>query len=428
MTIGIDISALQTGHRMRGIGASLINFINHLPESAKQTHSFVLFLYEDSGSENPLLLLNLTELDYEVRYLRRLPASSLPLPGRLRTVNKLLTGLYGAWLTLFGDRRIRSLRGIDVFLQFDQMQPLPLKLQVRSVLIIYDLIPLIMEVDYLRSYKISRELGYSRKRALLAYLARKTYKRKIKKNTQRARKLLSISEHTKRDFIHYLRVPSRKIEVCLLGVENKDIDADSSPHPSLEEYIDTSWGYLKRPLTLQNRPFLLFVGGADPRRKLADLVAAFNNLRARGHEVDLVFTGDTMLGRKKVPHVELQEYFEQTSYMEYIHFLGFTSDDERNWLYRNALVFVYPSAYEGFGLPVLEAMQYGTPVITYDNSSIKEIAGDAALYANDFKTIATEVEQLLNDASLRKKLAEKGIRQATKFSWAQTSKKIIDSV
>lgn len=171
----------------------------------------------------------------------------------------------------------------------------------------------------------------------------------------------------------------------------------------------------------------MFVGGADPRRRLVDLVAAFNNLRAQGHDIKLVLAGDTMLGAFMVPHLELQEYLKHTSYLDDIHFVGFVNDAQRDWLYQNALAFVYPSLYEGFGLPILEAMQYGTPVVSYNNSSISEISGDAAIIVNDYYNIVEVVNKLLTDTEQYKRLVSAGKKQAAKFSWQETSRAIFET-
>ena len=426
MKIGIDITVLQTGHRKRGVGYTLINFINHLSNDARKDHQFVFYKYPDEATEDPLNLLETQDLSYEVRTVQRPNTKGFNLPGKFSVVNSFRNYAITKKDMLLGDSRITQVRDLDWFLQFDQHQLLPPKHKVKSTLILYDLIQYIMESDYLPSYKTARSKKHSRKGSLRLHLLRRNYLKKMKKNTRRAKSLVAISEHTKKDFIRLVGVPAKKISVALLGVEpllNKSVEKA----PTFDYYVDTSWGYLPKSLNLDNKKFLLFVGGADPRRKLVDLVAAFNNLRAQGHDIKLVLAGDTMLGAFKVPHLELQKYLKHTSYLDDIYFVGFVDDQQRDWLYQNALAFVYPSVYEGFGLPVLEAMQYGTPVITYKNSSIEEIAGNAALYANDYWSIAEHVSSLIDNNNLKADYSKRGTIQAAKFSWEKTARGILES-
>ncbi len=133
-----------------------------------------------------------------------------------------------------------------------------------------------------------------------------------------------------------------------------------------------------------------------------------------------------MKGPQAIPTADTQKYVAASSYLNDIVFLGFVTDDQKDWLYQNTLAFVFPSVYEGFGLPVLEAMNYGARVITYENSSIKEVAGSLPLYATDFASIFTAAKDLLNknDDGLSK------YKRATQdhlkgFSWHQTTTKII---
>ena len=195
----------------------------------------------------------------------------------------------------------------------------------------------------------------------------------------------------------------------------------------VERYVGTSWGDVKISTKLPDTPFLLFVGGADPRRKLADLVHAFNLLRAQGHDLHLVLAGDTMLGPNSVPNDEARKALLGSSYLDDIYQLGFVNDATREWLYQNALAFVYPSRYEGFGLPILEAMRYGTPTLTYRNSSLQEIADSLAIFASDPVAIQRSVSELLKsgkDPSLAKSVSA----QASRFTWKSTSKNIVSKI
>jgi glycosyltransferase involved in cell wall biosynthesis len=422
MRIALDLSVVQTPHRMRGIGATAINFVNNLSEQSKQDHQFIIFLYED-GQDEALQLFNLNDVKYEIALVPPIKRANYSLPGRLKIINGFINNYKKLRTVHRGDRRFNS-SNIDVFIQFDQLGPLPSTRKIKKVRILYDVIPYVLANDYLWSYSIARKHGDSRKSALRKHIHRILYKVKTRAAAKQADILISISEHTKKDFEKYLGIKRKRIHTIHLGVNTKTNIA--SEYPGFNEYSENSWGYLPKKIDLRDKPFLLFVGGADPRRRLNDLVAAFNNLRAEGKDIRLVLAGDTMTGARSIPVIETQKYIYNSSYVKDVVFLGFIDENQKDWLYQNTLAFVYPSIYEGFGLPILEAMQYGAPVITYNNSSISEIAGDAAIYVEDgYLGIREKSEQLLSDSSIAQRYAKKGKKQAEMFTWESTVTKII---
>lgn len=422
MIIGLDLSVIQTPHRMRGIGSTAINFVNNIPTEDKQLHTFVIFLYKEDQTE-ALKLLKLDGVEYELRDLSKPQAIEFKFPGGLKKLNGVLNSFRAIISSNLGDSRKGDLSGLDVYLQFDQMQPLPKLKNTKTAVILYDLIPYVMESDYLWNYRTARHNGDSRKSSIRKNLLRIQYLYQLKAVCRSADKLIAISSHTKNDFVRYVGVPDRKIQIIYLGI-NPSISR-SHKKVDMKQYVENSWGYFPRSIDLQKKPFILFVGGADPRRRLKDLVAAFNNLRARGVEIQLVLAGDTMTGAHAIPVLPVQSYILSSSYLEDIIFLGFVTNEQREWLYENTVAMIYPSVYEGFGLPILEAMQYGTPVITYKNSSIHEIAGEAALYTEDAITIQKAVEGLLEQPTVREKFSNAGIQQSSKYSWHKTASEII---
>ncbi|MEK7621059.1 MAG: glycosyltransferase family 1 protein [Patescibacteria group bacterium] len=423
MNIAIDLTPLQGPHLQRGVGQTLLNFLRNIDSQHKESHHFIFYLYEDNSDDVNNTINEQMFSSVEIRYITEISKPKKPS-------NKILKIFYFAWLVLAlplkqhkGDPRLggKELSDVDFFFQFDQNQPLPKKRKVKSVLIAYDIIPYVLECDYLKSYSTVRRDGASRREAIKSSLKRWAYLQSLKINTRRAQKVLAISQHTKNDFMMYVKVPQKKIEVCLLGINpiiNGSVCKDSQ---KVDRYVYTSWGSLPKKSSLPKKPFLLFVGGVDPRRKLVDLISAYNGLRAQGKEIALVLCGDTMLGWDKIPNTEVRDYLKHTSYLDDIYFLGFAEDSVKNWLYKNAVAFVYPSVYEGFGLPVLEAMQYSTPVITYKNSSIGEIAGSAAIYTHDGSSIKKSVEDLLTSTPARGKYKAMGEKQASRYLWSKTT-------
>jgi glycosyltransferase involved in cell wall biosynthesis len=431
MRIAIDLSTLQTGHRMRGIGAVLINFINHLPAQARKQYEFVFFL--NPGDDNDVLEpLDLDDTNYTIEYLRSANHISTHLPSKLNLIVKALNKFIAYVEFRSGDSRITSgqLDDVDAYLQFDQSQKLPAGSEENTYVVLYDLIPYVMESDYLWSYDTARRNGRTRRSALKSAVKRRQYISKLKITCRRAKHLIAISEHTKDDFVKHVGVSPSKISIALLGADSTPSDTAFTKKDAIfSAYKPNSWGPIPRATDLSQQPFLLFMGGADPRRRLVELAAAYNNMRSRGIAVSLVLAGDTMHGADRVPHIQLQEYLKtNASYIDDIHFVGFVTDRQKEWLYKHALAYVYPSVYEGFGLPVLEAMQHGTPVITYNNSSIAEIAGKSAFYAANFQDIASHATTLLSNAKLRSKYHQEGMAQAEKFTWKKTTEKIISIV
>lgn len=419
-TIGIDLTPIQGPHRMRGVGSTVINVLRHISDNDRRSHLFVFYTYK-TGKNEALDLIDASSFpNYEVRTIAETP----PLPPSIKTKAGLLRAPHRMRDALLnhrlGSKRITNTEGLDAFLQFEQDVIPPAG--VKSVVIAYDLIPYALESDYLWNYNTARILhNYSRRGALKAQAKRSMYLHNIRTVMSRAHKIIAISNHTKSDFIKFAKTPASKIEVCYLGVSDKVITTQSKPK-TVDRYINSSWGDIKVKTNLPDTPFLLFVGGADPRRKLTDLVHAFNLLRAQGHNVHLALAGDTMLGPNSIPNNEARQALLGSSYLNDIYMLGFVDSSTREWLYQNALAFVYPSKYEGFGLPILEAMNYGTPVITYRNSSITEISKNKALYADDFIEIAELAKKCLDTKDADR---DKRIAHAQKFDWNDTAKNLL---
>lgn len=430
MTIGIDLSPLQGPHRMRGIGYTVLNLINNLPDDIRSKHRFVFYAFPDKHSlGNPLELLDIHGLDYEVRELRPRKRFSYKLPGRLYLLNSIGNQLVELKDLYFGDSRISTVRGLDVFLQTDQSQSLPRRGRTKKALILYDVIPYVLEWDYLWSYRTARKLhGFSRKAAFRCQVRRWLYAHKLRVNVRRAKLLLSISEQTKNDFVRLLSTSPKKIMVVPLGVSQPTEHTGSVP--ALSHYRKTSWGYLQYPLELDLKvPFLLFVGGADKRRKLEDLITAFNNLRAQGYELKLVLAGDSMKGPENISTERVQTALKDSSYLSDVVFMGFVDDIGRDWLYKNALAFVFPSRYEGFGLPVLEALIHGCPVISYKNGATLETGGDAPVYAKGAESLRLAILELLAITPKQKEaLVKKGLTQSQQYDWVKTSRKIFTTL
>jgi len=237
--------------------------------------------------------------------------------------------------------------------------------------------------------------------------------------------ILTDSQCSKRDIVGRLSIPEGRVTVVYPGVELRrfkpapeeaEVEAERRPNPSPDSALTST-------LTCgRSRPYVLCVAGADPTKNVETLVEAFARLPLPLRDKhDLVLVGDF---RRRA---DLRELVGRVGIEKQTVFTGIVSDDQLIDLYQHASLFVFPSRYEGFGLPVLEAMACGCPVICSNVSSLPEVAGDAALLVDpsDMAGLACEMERVLTDSHLRQDLRERGLTQAAKFTWDRTARETI---
>jgi len=224
--------------------------------------------------------------------------------------------------------------------------------------------------------------------------------------------LIADSQNTKSDIIKFYQVPDSKIQVIYPGAD------------------------LPLPLPPRRRPsatygvegYILFVGTLEPRKNIQGLIKAFNylkkNLVGGGRDRPLQLY---IVGMKGWMYEDIFKEYENSEFKNDIIFKGYVNDKELAGLYKNASVFVYPSFYEGFGFPILEAFGYGVPVITSKTSSCGEIAGPSALLINpeSYKEIGEAISKIINNESLRQELIDKGFERAKEFTWENTAKEFL---
>jgi glycosyltransferase involved in cell wall biosynthesis len=172
--------------------------------------------------------------------------------------------------------------------------------------------------------------------------------------------------------------------------------------------------------------FILYLGTVEPRKNIDGIIRGYNELRTMNHEL-----GDYKLviaGGKGWKSKNIYKEWELSKFKDDIKFLGYIDSADRAYLYNLAAVFVYPSFYEGFGFPPLEAMACGLPVVASYASSLPEVAGEAALMVDPYNIndIARALTEILTDDNLRKKLIARGLEQAKKFSWQKTAEEYLE--
>jgi glycosyltransferase involved in cell wall biosynthesis len=241
----------------------------------------------------------------------------------------------------------------------------------------------------------------------------KTYANRIKHCLQWTDLILTISESSKNDIIKYLQVPPERIYVTPLASRYDSHDLSVEVTEELKQSVNYDF----------SQPYILFVSTIEPRKNILALISAFNELKQKSKiEQHLI-----LVGQKGWHHKPIFAAIERSPWNSQIHHLDYLSDELVALLYSQTDVFVYPSHYEGFGLPVLEAMTIGAPVITSNTSSLPEVAGDAALLIDpdDPTQLADAILKVISDSQLRNELIQKGRARAKLYSWERTAKETL---
>ncbi len=243
---------------------------------------------------------------------------------------------------------------------------------------------------------------------LVSYL-----KSAVPRSVRRARLILADSESTKRDIVELLGTPPNKVRVVYAGVgpefapvTQEDILA------GVRTRYNLTW------------PFVLNVGTLEPRKNHLRLIRSFAQLLPHHPDLRLV-----LVGGKGWLYEDVQAEVARLKLQGRVVFPGFVADADLPALYSLASVFAYPSLYEGFGLPVLEAMACGTPVVCSNASSLPEVAGDAALLVDptDVEALARALDQGLSDQPMRQAMRTRGQAQAARFTWSAAARTLLDA-
>jgi len=234
-------------------------------------------------------------------------------------------------------------------------------------------------------------------------------------SARRSDRIFTVSGLSKEDLVSLIHLPENKIKVIYNGISKRFISDTREPEETRK--ICSRYGLTGN--------FLLYVGRIDPRKNLSCLVQAYAFLRSK-HSVSHQLA---IAGTVHVQPEDLQQVVKNCEFREDIRFCGYVADEDLPALYSGADVFVYTSEYEGFGLPPLEAMASGTPVVASDISIFHEILDDAAVLVNplDIEAIAEGIYRILSDSTLRKNLVETGKVRAGKFNWDSTAQQTLQN-
>ncbi|MFH1283563.1 MAG: glycosyltransferase family 1 protein [bacterium] len=279
---------------------------------------------------------------------------------------------------------------LDVFWGSLNTLPWNLPASVRSVVTIYDLV----------AYKCPETMSFSNRlinKILLPHAVNK------------ADAVVAISQSTANDIVEVFPGAKKKIRVVYGGID-----------PSIKR-IDKKIAYDKLRSCLKIEfPFLLTVGSFEPRKNLSTVYKAFSHIKDKiPHH--LVCVGPSGWKLK-----QLKKEFIKGPLKDRIHLIGYLDDEMMPYVYSSAEVFLFPSLYEGFGLPVLEAMTCGTPVVVSDAASLPEVAGEAApaIKPDDYRSLAELIMKFYNDKIFRDRCVEKGFLQTDKFNWRKSAEQL----
>jgi glycosyltransferase involved in cell wall biosynthesis len=242
--------------------------------------------------------------------------------------------------------------------------------------------------------------------------------------------VVTVSEFSKQDMCNKLGVPLQKVRVINNGLRNP-----YEPDEATVARVNQRLSLLPTPnlptpnLPNTNPPFILYVGGIHERKNVVGLIHAFARFVSQtGFPGKLLVTGNVSGAPYQVKMKAIHDAaVQETGMQDRVIFTGFIPDAELDCLMQQALFLVYPSFYEGFGIPVLEAMQVGTPVITSSTTAMPEVAGNAALLVDpsDINAIAEAMSRLLKDEVLRRELGEKGKQRAKGYTWEKTARQYL---
>ena len=388
MKIGINASFAKKENT--GIGQVTLNFLKKLSElkvqSSKSKVEFVLYLEEELPKGILRLPKNFSKSVF------------LPFWKRDDLIRKIL------WEKYYLPRRAKK-DGCDVFLSLYQC-PTIMPKNIKHLMLVHDIVPKLFP-------------GY------LSNSRKRKYWELTEKGLHSSDKIATISSRSEKDLINHLGIEAKKISVNY-------IDCDDIYK---EEVSDAKKGKILKKYKL--KPGYIYTGGGLEVRKNAEgtiraykyLLETNKNLHFIKELPKLVISGK-LLPQLAPMVTDVKKLVKELDLTPHVQILDFVPQKDLPAIYREAMMFVYPSHYEGFGLPVLEAMHSGTAVITSKKSSLPEVGGDSVLYCDpeDFRDIAMVMKNVLLNHDLRTELQRKGKERAQRFSWEHFTKKILNEI
>ena len=389
MKIGIDTRPLQGPDRYRGIGSVTFGLIAALLKFFPENTYYFYAYPEDKAVISDLFS------KYGQFVLKELGKQNKHI-----NLSQLKVSFFKSKFFL-GDK-------LDFFLSTNFLLGVPVG-KFRTVSIVYDLIPVF--------YPEERYTGETKsfKESICQRISQKHYNFRLSQGLS-ADLILAISENTKRDIIQHFEVDEQRLKVFPLGIAPEFL-ADkklSNPFEVLKAYNIS-------------KPFLLYVGGIESRKNIFTLLKVFVKVSQFLPQLRLVFVNEGMKNVDSKTVRFLKEKIAHLGLKEKVILIGFIPTACLAAFYQQAELLLFPSLYEGFGLPILEAMACGCPVVCSNTSSLPEVAGGAAVLVNpqDIEEIAKKTRDLIENERERKQLVERGKIWARGFTWEASARKVI---
>jgi len=368
MRIGIDIRSLMDKNRS-GVGEYVFNVLNNLFE-IDQHNQYFLFYNSFKKVDHILPNWNYNNVKFVGHH----------------QPNKLFNFQQNFFKKPYLDKLVG---GVDIF-WLPNFHFANLSSQVKKIITVHDL-----------SFEIYPEFFSFKRR----YWHRILKTQKLVKNMDQ---IIAVSQNTKQDLIDLYNINKEKINVIYPSV--------SQDFKKIED--QTVLQQVKNKYNLPDN-FILYLGNLEPRKNLIGLIQAFEKIKS---DVNLVLAGQPGWLYRQIFNLAQKSYKKNK-----IHFLGYVDYRDRPALYNLAQIFIYPSFYEGFGLPPLEAMACGCPVVSSFSSSLGEVVDSAGLLVDpyDIMEISQAIDQILQNSDLKQDLIEKGLDQVKKFDWQKTAQDIL---
>jgi glycosyltransferase involved in cell wall biosynthesis len=243
---------------------------------------------------------------------------------------------------------------------------------------------------------------------------REFLQKEMHRSIKRADHIITISDSVKSELINILNIDAKKIDVVSPGVDYKIFN---------EKVTDRQKAKIMQKYNLPEG-YILYLGTLEPRKNIYSLLKAFINLKKEKKISEKL----VIVGKKGWNYENIYKIIYENNIENEVVFTGYVDENEKPAIYQMAKLFVFPSIYEGFGIPVLEAMASGIPVIVSNTSSLPEVVGDAGILIDSQKTedIEMSIYRILTDKKLSTELIEKGLRQSKKFTWENSANKLYD--
>jgi glycosyltransferase involved in cell wall biosynthesis len=373
----VDMTALNTPSRERGIGRYVKGLCGALATSASEQGLTIAGLIRHRGA-----LAGALDPSLQFAGDPRIVVSNLQYQR-----HKLERRLFLGTLARRSGARL---------LHLPDPPGTPLDQRLPRIVTCHDLIPLVLARDYLAPIPGARALQWARDFA----------------RYRTALRVIAISDATRRDLVKYLGISPERVDVVHSGVDHDRFSPISAEgeRERLRERLGS------------DAPFLLCLGASDARKNLPRLVQAYGRSGV-APTVKLVFAGPISPRQR----ARLEDAIAKSKVVGRVQILGYIEDALLVALFRHCLAYIFPSSYEGFGLPILEAMACGAPTLTSTLSALGEIAGDAALTIPclDEDVLAGGIAQIVSDAALRGELRARGLEHVKAFTWERCARKTL---